>query len=45
MLSLQMFMGLVVIALALGILLVFSLGPMVEVAWVVIHLSTGTPFF
>ena len=44
MLSLQMFMGLMVIALALGILLVFNLGPMVEVAWVVIHLATGTPF-
>ncbi len=41
MLSFQMFAGLAAFALALGLLLVFNLGPMVEVAWVVIQLTTS----
>lgn len=44
MLSLQWFAALVVLALAAGILLVLSVGPMVEVAWVGIHLTEGRPF-
>jgi hypothetical protein len=34
-----------VLALAVGILLVMNLGPLVEVAWIVIHFVVEMPWF
>lgn len=45
MLSLQWFAALLALALATGILLVFSLGPMVEVAWIALHVIMDVPWF